>query len=64
MILRKEKWTEIREQFTESERAEIKAHIRGEVICPAGWDVDVESLAQATGDKLWNATRANTKGGK
>lgn len=45
MILRYDLWQRIREHFSEEDKAEIRAAISGEAICPRGWVVDTDKLA-------------------
>jgi hypothetical protein len=53
MILRNTRWEEIREQFTEEEKSELrKMPILGEVICPPGIAFDPDSIPQPLRDKF------------
>lgn len=57
MIIRDSKWSEIREQFTEEEKTELRKSVTGEAICPRGFIVDVENIEPVLRQKLTTAMR-------
>jgi hypothetical protein len=54
-------WNAIREQFTEDEKAVLRANVCGETICPRGLSVDLTGLGPLA-EKLSSAVKAVQKG--
>jgi hypothetical protein len=52
MLIRDEMWDRIRDQFTESEKANLRAQVTGMTICPRGWTIDDTQLEEPLADKL------------
>jgi hypothetical protein len=52
MLIREKDWNHIRHLFTEEEKAELRAAVTGEVICPAGWTIDRSKVRPSLLDKL------------
>lgn len=55
MLIRHTTWEEIREQFTEDEKTELRSHVTGETICPAGIVIDETALPEELATKLRTA---------
>jgi hypothetical protein len=52
MIVRDSEWEHIRMAFSEDEKVQLRAAIRGEAICPRGVIVDLDSLPESLRQKL------------
>jgi hypothetical protein len=62
MLIRDEMWDRIRDQFTESEKAKLRATVTGTTLCPRGWTMDAEQLEEPLRNKLKTAIeKENTK---
>jgi hypothetical protein len=46
MFIRDSKWKTIRDQFTESEKEQLRSAVEGEVICPRGFLLNVDRLSE------------------
>ncbi len=57
MFIGNAKWLEIREQFSEPEKEELRANISGSVICPAGVTIDETKLNVALEFKILQAVK-------
>ena len=55
MLIRDEVWLKIREQFTEGEKAVLRANMTGETICPKGCTVSLADLGPNLRAKLETA---------
>lgn len=52
MLIRHTTWEEIRAQFTEDEKTELRKHVTGEAICPPGIFIDETALPTALAKKI------------
>jgi hypothetical protein len=57
MLVRDSTWTAIREQFSETEKAELRKAVTGETICPRGFSLEVTNLPAALAEKLGAAIK-------
>lgn len=57
LLLRMREWDQIREQFTEEEKAILNRSIVGETICPRGCSIDTDALGKPLAFKLKLAVR-------
>ncbi len=55
MLITDVTWNRIREQFSEDEKALLRAHITGETICPRGIVVEESELSTELAAKLKTA---------
>jgi hypothetical protein len=57
IFIRDSRWSEIREQFSEEEKVELRAAVTGEVICPRGFYIDPLKLTGYVAAKIAEANR-------
>ncbi len=57
MILQLSHWADIRHNFSEEEKEQLRFVITGEAICPRGWSVDEHRLDVALREKLIQAVK-------
>ena len=58
MLMRDAVWEEIREQFSEEEKVELRKAVKGQTICPPGFVVHTDELPKALDDKLYKALQS------
>ncbi len=57
MLIRDSEWWAIREQFSEAEKDELNKSVTGETICPRGFCIDPETIAEPLRSKLQRALK-------
>lgn len=60
MLLRMSTWEQIREQFSEAEKAALNAAITGETICPRACVVDADKLPGDLRERLQSAMKPHS----
>lgn len=55
MMVRALHWEKIRDQFSDEERQELRAAVTGEIICPAGFTIDLSRVNDALAAKFTTA---------
>ena len=63
MLIRDSDWEAIREQFSEDQKAALRASVQGQAICPKGFIIDETKLDVVLEFKITQAMapRANRK---
>lgn len=61
MIISDRVWMRIRDQFSEDEKVALRSVITGDVLCPAGVEIDANRLEAGLADKLTQALLAEPR---
>jgi hypothetical protein len=57
VLVRSKVWDCVRDGFSEEEKTALRAHIHGQVICPAGWTIEISAIEPALAAKLRTALK-------